>query len=39
MFVNSHKLSKTRPYFPYSPFFKVDLNTRTITIGAELTQF
>ena len=46
VFVNTRKfksseiiLPKAKDYFPYSPFVNVYLETRTITIGAELTQF
>ena len=46
VFVNTHKfkssemiLPNSKDYFPYSPFVNVYLETRIITIGAELTQF
>ena len=45
-FVNTHKFKsseitdqKPKTIFPYFPFVNVYLNTTTITIGTELTQF
>ena len=41
MFVNTHKFKSSEIILPttkYSPFVDVYLETRTFTIGAELTQ-